>query len=103
MIILKSSALSEAKTIWKQIAFAAMLGGISLGMATALLASSAWLLSMASTGPPILTLQVAVVSVRFFGLSRGIFRYAERIVSHDAAFKLMTKLRVTLYRSFSII
>ena len=101
MIILKSSALSEAKTIWKQIAFAAMLGGISLGMATALLASSAWLLSMSSTGPPILTLQVAIVSVRFFGLSRGIFRYAERIVSHDAAFKLMTKLRVTLYRSFS--
>jgi thiol reductant ABC exporter CydC subunit len=101
MIILKSSALSEAKTIWKQIAFAAILGGISLGMATALLASSAWLLSMSSTGPPILTLQVAIVSVRFFGLSRGIFRYAERIVSHDAAFKLMTKLRVTLYRSFS--
>jgi thiol reductant ABC exporter CydC subunit len=56
---------------------------------------------MSSTGPPILTLQVAIVSVRFFGLSRGIFRYAERIVSHDAAFKLMTKLRVTLYRSFS--
>ena len=101
MSILKSSALSEAKTIWKQIAFAAILGGVSLGMATALLASSAWLLSMASTRPPILTLQVAIVSVRFFGLSRGIFRYAERIVSHDAAFKLMTKLRVTLYRSFS--
>ena len=101
MSILKSSALSEAKSIWKQIVFAAILGGVSLGMATALLASSAWLLSMASTGPPILTLQVAIVSVRFFGLSRGIFRYAERIVSHDAAFKLMTKLRVTLYRSFS--
>jgi thiol reductant ABC exporter CydC subunit len=101
MNILKSSALSEAKSIWKQIVFAAILGGVSLGMATALLASSAWLLSMASTRPPILTLQVAIVSVRFFGLSRGIFRYAERIVSHDAAFKLMTKLRVTLYRSFS--
>ena len=101
MSILKSSALIEAKSIWKQIVFAAILGGISLGMATALLASSAWLLSMASTGPPILTLQVAIVSVRFFGLSRGIFRYTERIVSHDAAFKLMTKLRVNLYRSFS--
>ena len=101
MSILKSSALTEAKFIWKQIVFAAILGGISLGMATALLASSAWLLSMASTGPPILTLQVAIVSVRFFGLSRGFFRYTERIVSHDAAFKLMTKLRVNLYRSFS--
>jgi thiol reductant ABC exporter CydC subunit len=101
MSILKSSALTEAKSIWKQIVFAAILGGISLGMATALLASSAWLLSMASTGPPILTLQVAIVSVRFFGLSRGIFRYTERLVSHDAAFKLMTKLRVNLYRSFS--
>jgi hypothetical protein len=30
MSILKSSALTEAKSIWKQIVFAAILGGISL-------------------------------------------------------------------------
>ena len=79
---------------------AATLGGISLAMGSALLATSAWLLSMASLRPPILTLEVAVVSVRFFGLSRGIFRYLERLISHDAAFTRITKARVRLFESF---
>ena len=79
---------------------AAILGGISLSMGSALLATSAWLLSMASLRPPILTLEVAVVSVRLFGLSRGIFRYLERLVSHDAAFTKSTKARVRLFEIF---
>lgn len=79
--------------------FAGILGGLSLGMAVGLLASSAWLISMASTQPPILTLQVAVVSVRFFGLSRGVFRYAERIYGHDAILRVATKLQISIYEA----
>ena len=71
---------------------AATLGGISLAMGSALLATSAWLLSMASLRPPILTLEVAVVSVRFFGLSRGIFRYLERL-SHSIAHAFLRNAR----------
>lgn len=84
----------------KKYLVAAFLGGISLAMASALLASSAWLLSMASLRPPILTLQVAVVSVRFFGLGRGVFRYLERLASHDAAFMKLTKARKEIFNSF---
>ncbi|MBU3692281.1 MAG: thiol reductant ABC exporter subunit CydC [Candidatus Nanopelagicaceae bacterium] len=76
---------------------AALLGGISLSMAVGLLAASAWLISMASTQPPILTLQVAVVSVRFFGLGRGVFRYAERIYGHDAILRAATALQIRIY------
>ena len=79
--------------------FAALLGGISLSMAVGLLAASAWLISMASTKPPILTLQVAVVSVRFFGLGRGIFRYAERIYGHDAILRAATALQLRIYNT----
>lgn len=77
--------------------FAALLGGISLSMAVGLLAASSWLISMASTQPPILTLQVAVVSVRFFGLGRGVFRYAERIYGHDAILRAATALQLAIY------
>jgi len=75
----------------------ALLGGLSLGAGVGLLATSAWLISMASTHPPILTLEIAVVAVRFFGLSRGILRYSERLVSHDAVFRTLTRLRILIY------
>ena len=54
---------------------------------------------MASTQPPILTLQVAVVGVRFFGLGRGVFRYAERIYGHDAILRAATKLQLAIYEA----
>lgn len=81
----------------------ALLGGLSLGAAVGLLATSAWLISMASTRPPILTLEIAVVSVRFFGLSRGVLRYAERLVSHDAVFRTLARLRVQIYGRLEVL
>ena len=84
----------------KKYVLAALLGGLSLATASALLATSSWLLSMASLQPPILTLQVAVVSVRFFGLARGILRYLERLISHDAAFMNLTKARMRIFNTF---
>ena len=84
----------------KRYLLAALLGGLSLATASALLATSSWLLSMASLQPPILTLQVAVVSVRFFGLARGILRYLERLISHDAAFMNLTKARMRIFNTF---
>jgi thiol reductant ABC exporter CydC subunit len=85
----------------RQLALGGLLGGLSLSAAVGLLAASAWLISMASTRPPILVLQVAIVLVRFFGLSRGTFKYAARIVEHDAALKIQTSLRVRIYKKKS--
>ena len=42
-------------------------------------------------------LGVSVVGVRFFGITRGIFRYLERLVSHDVTFRLLSRLRVWFY------
>ena len=64
-----------------------VLASLSLICAIGLIATSAWLISRAWQQPPILYLSVAVVSVRAFGLGRGVFRYVERLVSHSAALR----------------
>jgi thiol reductant ABC exporter CydC subunit len=70
----------------------AFIGGIGLTV------SSGWLITMASMHPPILTLGVSIVLVRFFGIFRSVARYGERLVSHKAVFESLTDLRVGLYR-----
>ncbi len=64
----------------------------------ALMAVAAWLLSFAAEHPPVLYLEAAAVGVRFFGISRGVFRYTERLVGHDVALKLQSALRLETYR-----
>lgn len=59
--------------------------------------TSAWLITMASSQPPLLTLSIAIVGVRFFGIARSVARYAERLTSHKEVFDRLTHLRVRLY------
>lgn len=76
-------------------AVAAGVGG--LGSAIALAAISAWLIARAAQMPEVAVLNLAAVAVRFFGISRGVLRYVERLVSHDVALRGMATLRVRLY------
>lgn len=64
----------------------------------ALMGTAAYLIARASEQPPILTLTVAIVAVRFFGISRAVARYSERLVGHDAAFRVVSDLRVAVYQ-----
>jgi thiol reductant ABC exporter CydC subunit len=74
-----------------------LLGTLAIGASIGLLATSGYLISRAALQPPILSLTVAIVGVRFFGLSRGILRYLDRLVSHDAVLRTMTTLRTRLF------
>lgn len=76
----------------------ALLGTLALASGIALTATSAWLIAKAAEQPPILTLAVAIVGVRTFGLGRAGLRYAERLVTHDAAFRQAADLRVRLWQ-----
>lgn len=76
---------------------AALLGFVASASAVALLGTSGWLISRAAEMPPVLALSVAAVLVRSFALSRSVFRYLERLVGHDAAFRGLTGLRVAVY------
>ena len=63
-----------------------------------LLATSAWLIARAAQQPGASALGVAIAGVQFFALSRGLLRYAERLTGHDAAFRALAALRVSVYR-----
>ncbi|MEV8436427.1 thiol reductant ABC exporter subunit CydD [Actinosynnema sp. NPDC051121] len=76
----------------------ALLGAAASLSGVALTAVAAYLIAKAATQPPILTLSVAVVGVRTFALAKGVLRYLERLVSHDAAFRHAESLRVRLWR-----
>lgn len=75
-----------------------VLAALASGASVALMAVSAWLLSRAAEHPPVMYLGVAVVGVRFFGVSRGVFRYLERLVSHNLGLRMQSALRLITYQ-----
>ncbi|GGU81409.1 ABC transporter [Streptomyces albospinus] len=79
-------------------ALALLLGSLALGSAVGLMATSGWLISRASQQPPVLYLMVAVTATRAFGIGRAVFRYAERLVAHDAVFRMLADVRVAVFR-----
>ncbi|MFI1174081.1 thiol reductant ABC exporter subunit CydD [Streptomyces melanogenes] len=81
-----------------RLALALVLGALALGSAVGLMAVSGWLISRASEQPPVLYLMVAVTATRAFGIGRAVFRYAERLVSHDAVLRTLAEVRVAVYR-----
>ncbi|MFF2007785.1 thiol reductant ABC exporter subunit CydD [Streptomyces sp. NPDC058195] len=81
-----------------RLALALLLGSLAVGSAVGLMAVSGWLIARASEQPPVLYLMVAVTATRAFGLGRAVFRYAERLVSHDAVLAMLGELRVAVYR-----
>lgn len=77
----------------------ALLSGFgSAASAVALIAASAWLITRAAEQPLVMYLSVAVVGVRAFALSRGVFRYLERLTGHDAALHQLAGVRADLVR-----
>ncbi|AJF69850.1 thiol reductant ABC exporter subunit CydD [Streptomyces vietnamensis] len=87
-----------ARGVKGRVALALVLGSLALGSAVGLMAVSGWLISRASEQPPVLYLMMAVTATRAFGIGRAVFRYAERLVSHDAVLRMLADLRVNVYR-----
>ncbi len=86
-----------ARPVWGRFGLGVLAGAGALGAAVGLLGASAWLVSRAAQHPPVLHLTVAIVAVRAFGIGRGVLRYAERLVTHDAAFRILADVRVRVY------
>jgi len=82
---------------WNWVALSIILSTLTIGSNVALIGTSAWLISTAALHPSVADLGVSVVGVRFFGITRGIFRYLERLVSHNVTFRLLAHLRVWFY------
>ncbi len=65
--------------------------------ATGLLTTSGYLISRAAQRPDILELTAAITAAQAFGLARAPLRYAERLVSHDLALRILARLRAGFY------
>jgi thiol reductant ABC exporter CydC subunit len=89
--------LALARPAAGRLALATLLGAGAVAGAIGLIANSAWLISRSAQRPQESAVAIAIVGVQFFALSRGLCRYAERVVGHDAALRVLSDLRVGVY------
>ncbi len=89
--------LALARPAAGRLALATLLGAGAVAAAIGLIATSAWLISRSAQRPQESVVAIAIVGVQFFALARGLCRYAERLVGHDAAFRVLSEIRVSLY------
>ncbi|MGZ4236450.1 MAG: ABC transporter transmembrane domain-containing protein [Solirubrobacteraceae bacterium] len=93
------SALQLVRPGLRRLLLACVLGACALGAGIGLLATAAWLISRAAQHPRESALALGIVAVQFFGLSKGLARYGQRLVGHDAALRALADLRVRIYRA----
>ncbi|MGM0860512.1 MAG: thiol reductant ABC exporter subunit CydC [Bacillota bacterium] len=75
------------------------LGAVTIFSAAFLMFTSGFLISKAATRPEnILLIYVPIVAVRTFGIARSVSRYAERLVGHHIILKIVSDMRVRLYK-----
>ena len=89
--------LTASRPAAPRLLLATLLGAGAMACAIGLTATSAWLISRSSERPEQSAVAVAIVAVQAFALGRGLLRYLERLVSHDAAFAVLARLRVRVY------
>ena len=76
-----------------------LLGTLTFFSASALMFTSGYLISKSATVPEnILMIYVPIVLVRAFGIARPVFRYLERLTSHNVVLKFLSAMRVRLYK-----
>ena len=98
MIATVRRLLALAGTPLPRVFLPALLGALAVVFGIGLMASSGYLISRAAEHPEVLALATTIVVVRFFGLARPIARYAERVSSHDLAFRVLATVRVRTYQ-----
>lgn len=96
-VIIFRRLLAQTRHLAGSIALATLFGLLTIASSVALMSTGAWLIAAAALQPSIAELQIAIVGVRLFGITRGLFRYAERLTSHNATFQLLKQLRVWFY------
>ncbi len=74
-------------------------GTVLAGMG--LMGFSGHLISRAAERPMLVDLFMITAAVRFFGISRAVVRYFERLVSHDLTFRILLHIRTSFYRQLN--
>ncbi len=90
--------LAFLRPFWGWVVLSVILSAATVFAGIGLLGTSADLIARAALQPGVAALQVSIVGVRFFGISRAVLRYLERLVSHSVNFRLLAQLRVWFYK-----
>jgi ATP-binding cassette, subfamily C, bacterial CydC len=93
--LLRMVALARPRSA--RFALGVLAGAVATGSGVALLVVAAWLIATAATSPPLTALSVAVVATRALGVTRGVARYLERLLTHDAALRTLADARARVY------
>ncbi|MFB6364106.1 thiol reductant ABC exporter subunit CydC [Paenibacillus elgii] len=89
----------ESRAFYWRFAAIVVLGALTAGCAASLMFTSGYLISKSALRPEnILMVYVPIVLVRTFGTSRAAVHYVERLVGHDTILRMISHLRVRLYR-----
>jgi ATP-binding cassette subfamily C protein CydC len=94
-----SRLIALLRPTWRRFLVASLLAFGTIAFGVGLMGTAGWLLAAAARQPGIAALQVAIVGVRFFGLGRGLLRYLERLVSHDATLRFLSRLRSRVFEA----
>jgi ATP-binding cassette subfamily C protein CydCD len=85
--------LAMARPARRRFVGSAALGTAAEVCTIGLAGTAAWLIVRASEQPDLAALSVAILGVRAFGTGKGVFRYAERLATHDAGLRSLTEIR----------
>ncbi|WP_339220439.1 thiol reductant ABC exporter subunit CydC [Paenibacillus sp. FSL W7-1332] len=76
-----------------------LLGVLTILFAGMLMFTSGYLISKSALRPEnILMVYVPTVAVRTFGIGRAVIHYVERLVGHDTILRILSQMRLRLYR-----
>lgn len=83
----------------KQILYSIMLGLSGGLVGIALFGLSGYMISLSFFDPPFFVIILIIAVIKLFGMMKGAFKYIERLLSHEATFQLIGRLRLDYFRS----
>jgi thiol reductant ABC exporter CydC subunit len=84
---------------WPRLLTATLAGIITVAANIGLMGSSAYLISLAALQPPLAALSLSITAVRFFGITRAILRYLDRLWGHAASLEMLGRMQIWFYRT----
>src|SRR5947209_20583712 len=93
-----AALVRETRPARGRLALASLLGALTVLFGVGLMSAAGYLIARAAERPAILSLEVTIVAVRFFGLGRPVVRYLERLASHDLALRVLGGVRTRFYQ-----
>ena len=78
--------------------FSIILGVLSGLVGVLIFGLSGYMISLSYFNPPLIAIILIIVIIKLSGMSKGIFKYCERLYSHEATFQMINRLRVGFLR-----